>query len=141
VIVDQTGPACHLGKKSCFFNALEPPPGKEDIIDDPMEIFRELSAVMADRRDRPVEGSYVNRLLEGGGELIRSKVAEECREVVEASAAGDKDQIVYETADLLFHLMVLLFNEGLELEDAAAELSRRFGGPPGKGETTDLGKA
>ena len=141
VTVDQTGPACHTGQKSCFFKGLEPPGEGEDIFRDPMGIFRELTAVIADRRERPVKGSYVNRLLEGGGEFIRAKVLEECREVLEASMEGDRKQVVYEAADLLFHLMILLFNEGLDMEDAAAELSGRFGRPPRKGEASDRGGA
>lgn len=135
VSVDQTGPACHTGNKSCFFriisNSVE---GKETafIHRGSWLILRDLEEVIIDRKKNPREGSYVGKLFREGKKLIRDKILEESREVVEASAEDDSDQIVYEAADLIFHLMVLLSAHGLGIEQVKKELMRRFGNPPKK---------
>ncbi len=135
VTVEQTGPACHTGHRSCFYRAahaegeVSPPPVLE-----PWRVLTDLTAVIEERKANPKEGSYVNRLLQGG-DLVRDKVIEESQEVVEASGENDRGQVVYEAADLLFHLMVLLAAHGLDLGKVTAELAKRLGHPPKKEES------
>ncbi len=135
VSVDQTGPACHTGHTSCFFNFLGP------FTDDCMlsgpagswHILKDLQAVIQDRKIHPKEGSYTTRLLQGGPEKSREKVLEESAEVAEASRENDRKQIIYEAADLIYHLMVNLAAHDLDFEQVNAEIARRFGKPPKKG--------
>lgn len=93
-----------------------------------LEILRELYQVVSDRRRNPVEGSYTCRLFEGGLDLILKKVGEEAVELLIAGRARDRGQVVYEAADLLYHLIVLLVHEGIGLEEVLGELERRRGG-------------
>ena len=134
IIVEQTGPACHTGKKSCFYRAVDTPGGEGGgaLFKDPLKIFSDLAGVIADRESRPQEGSYVNRLLSGGKDLIGEKVLEESGEVVEAYREKDRGEVLYEAADLVFHLMVLLHSSDLDMIDVAGELAGRFGKPPRK---------
>jgi phosphoribosyl-ATP pyrophosphohydrolase/phosphoribosyl-AMP cyclohydrolase len=131
VTVDQTGPACHTREKSCFFRVL----GGGDACPVPAaggDVLDRLEEVIRDRKANPQPGSHVTRLLAGGPEAAREKVAEESGETLEASREGDRRQIVYESADLLFHLMVLLASHDLTLAQVRDELASRFGNPPRK---------
>jgi phosphoribosyl-ATP pyrophosphohydrolase/phosphoribosyl-AMP cyclohydrolase len=135
VTVEQTGPACHTGQRSCFYRSAGAegeavPPGFAA-----WQVLNDLTRVIEDRKASPREGSYVNRLL-AGVDLAQEKVLEESREVVEASREDDRGQVIYEAADLLFHLMVLLGGHGLSLADVSAELAKRFGHPPKKEDAT-----
>lgn len=103
--VDQTGSACHLGNYSCFG-------------DRPFSL-EQLYGVIADRFSNPVPGSYTASL---DGEEVREKLLEEVREVVEAEG---RDEVVWEAADVLYFLLVLLQKEGVVLDDVLAELRRR----------------
>jgi phosphoribosyl-ATP pyrophosphohydrolase len=87
------------------------------------EILDEVFAVIEDRRDRPKEGSYVSNLLASG--RVLEKIDEEARELVEAAQESDRQAIVHEAADLIFHTMVLLSVKGVELEEVMKELRRR----------------
>ena len=91
------------------------------------DILQRLTATIASRKGAPAETSYVAKLFSKGGDAILKKVGEEATEVVIAAKDGDKTQIVYETADLLFHCMVLLAHHGLSMEDVQKELARREG--------------
>ncbi len=91
------------------------------------EILERLSATLASRRDADPSTSYVAKLFHKGQEAILKKVGEEAVETIMAAKDGDKLHLVREVADLWFHTMVLLANEGLSAEDVLAELARREG--------------
>ncbi len=87
------------------------------------EILDEVFAVIEDRRDNPKKGSYVSGLLASGGVL--EKIEEEAEELVEAGEGENRQALVHETADLIFHAMVLLAAKGVKLEEVMEELRRR----------------
>ena len=89
--------------------------------------FEQLSATIAARKNASPETSYVAKLFHKGGDSILKKIGEEATEVVIAAKDHDLEQIVYESADLLFHLMVMLAQYDLTLADVADELARREG--------------
>jgi phosphoribosyl-ATP pyrophosphohydrolase len=88
-------------------------------------ILAELYSVIQSRKSSPPEGSYTARLLAMGPVEISKKVGEESIEVIVASAHADHDQIVYESADLVYHLLVLLAAHDVALDEVLAELARR----------------
>ncbi len=112
------GPTCHLGSRSCFDG--------EDASALPGFLGR-LERVIRQRLRSPPEGSYVARLVAGGRQRVAQKVGEEGVEFALAAAAGDRKATVDEGADLLFHLMVSLQEQGLSLADVIARLERRHG--------------
>lgn len=120
VSVEQIGDiACHTGERSCFHQvdaAIAPPPA---------DTLSELYATVADRRDRPVESSYTNKLLAGGDNKILKKIGEETAEVVMACKDDDPDAIAGEVADVFYHLMVALAYHGVELRDVYRKLQER----------------
>lgn len=89
------------------------------------EILTALYKTITDRRDNPQEGSYTCYLLEKGIDKILKKVGEECSETIIAAKNGDNSETVYEIADLIYHLMVMMVNQGIELEEVLAELDKR----------------
>jgi len=122
-LVKDYGVACHTGEESCFFRncSLE----KEEK-PDPYEILHALYRKVEDRRKTKAEGSYVAKLFERGSDKIIQKVGEEAIETVIALKNNDRDEIVYETADLLFHLIVALVDRGVKIEEIQEELLRRY---------------
>jgi phosphoribosyl-AMP cyclohydrolase / phosphoribosyl-ATP pyrophosphohydrolase len=119
--VKQHGVACHTGKKSCFHNVLY---GQ---LEDNDNILQTLYNTIKTRKEIPVEKSYTNYLFDQGIDKILKKVGEEAAEVIIASKNNKKDEMVLEIADLTYHLMVLLVNRGLNLNDIYEELERRRG--------------
>lgn len=114
------GPACHTGETSCFFNSLaqlKEAAGADELIKE-YEIIKE-------RQAQPQEGSYTCYLLNKGMDKIAKKVGEEAVEVVIAGKNGDREEICYETADLLYHLMVLLAQQDISLYDICVEMKKR----------------
>ena len=114
------GPACHTGETSCFFNSLaqlKEAAGADELIKE-YEIIKE-------RQAQPQEGSYTCYLLNKGMDKIAKKGGEEAVEVVIAGKNGDREEICYETADLLYHLMVLLAQQDISLYDICAEMKKR----------------
>jgi phosphoribosyl-ATP pyrophosphohydrolase len=89
------------------------------------EILDEVFAVIEDRRDNPKKESYVSGLISKGEEAIIAKIEEEADELIEAGRGSDKKAIVHETADLIFHAMVLLAAKGVKLDDIMKEFKRR----------------
>ena len=89
------------------------------------EFIHQLEEIIRDRFENPTEGSYTAKLAAAGTKRIAQKVGEEGVELALASVAGDKDEIVAETADLIYHMLVLLNRQGLSLADVGAELERR----------------
>lgn len=86
-----------------------------------------LFKTLLDRRDNPSENSYTATLLAKGVDKILKKVGEEATELVIASKGGERSEIVYETADLLYHILVLLVHHDIPLDEVYGELRRRFG--------------
>jgi phosphoribosyl-ATP pyrophosphohydrolase/phosphoribosyl-AMP cyclohydrolase len=114
-----TGPVCHLGAETCFENM-------ERVRTD-LSFLARLERVIAQRdQDRP-EDSYTVRLLDAGVKRIAQKVGEEAVETALAAAAGDTDELLNESADLLFHLLVLLRIRGESLADLVDTLRKRHG--------------
>jgi len=91
------------------------------------DILQQLAQVLEERKDADPDSSYVAKLYDKGLDAILKKVGEEATETVMAAKDGNKEQIVYETADLWFHTLVLLAQQGLGPEDVLNELDRRFG--------------
>ncbi len=120
--VSQVGVACHTGSMSCFFNEIVK---KEYVEKDPLKVFDNVYKIIEDRKIHPKEGSYTNYLFNKGLDKILKKVGEEASEVIIASKNAVKDDIVYEEADLLYHLMVLMVEKGVTWEDVTRELAQR----------------
>ncbi|OPJ61536.1 phosphoribosyl-ATP diphosphatase [Clostridium oryzae] len=89
------------------------------------ELLEELYEVIADRRENPVEDSYTNYLFTKGLDKILKKVGEESTEVIIAAKNSDNSETVYEICDLAYHIMVLMVEKGIKLEDIEAELEKR----------------
>ena len=119
VEVVKEGPACHTGAESCFH---EPLYLSEEI--KPFS-YEGLYRLISGRKTDPKEGSYTTYLFEKGLDKILKKVGEECTEVIIAGKGGDKAETVYEIADLCYHVMVLMVQSGISLEDVTRELARR----------------
>ena len=91
------------------------------------QILRELAEVLEQRKSAEADSSYVASLYHKGLDAILKKIGEEATETVMAAKDGEKDKLIYEVADLWFHTLVLLANEGLKPDDVLQELARRFG--------------
>lgn len=120
VEVNRDGPACHTGSDSCFTQELWRDPEAEApfTLEGLMELIR-------GRKTDKKEGSYTSYLFDKGMDKILKKVGEESTEVIIAGKAGDKKETVYEIADLTYHVMVLMIQMGISLEDIKDELARR----------------
>jgi phosphoribosyl-ATP pyrophosphohydrolase len=100
------------------------------IVNEPLTVWEQLLAVIKDRRTHPPDRSYTTTLFAGGVAKIGGKILEEAAEVVEAAAepgSAGRQHLVHETADLLYHLLVLLRHNGIEWSDVEQELGRRLG--------------
>lgn len=89
------------------------------------DILAALYATVENRRDNPAEGSYTCYLLDKGLDKILKKVGEECSETIIAAKNGDNSETVYEIADLIYHLTVMMVSQGISLDDVLTELDRR----------------
>lgn len=124
--VEPTGPVCHTGSQSCFFQPVE---GEQEYQEEDKGsgILEELFSVIQERKlDRP-EGSYTVRLLDDGVERIAQKVIEEAGEAALAGATMNRENLPKELADLLYHALVLLAASNLSPEDVWRELRERRG--------------
>lgn len=137
VRVEQQGPACHTGRYSCFYNAIElgdgaaqtePAEGDEEN-GDRFAILGKLEDIIAQRHAERPAGAYTTYLFDKGVDKILKKVGEESAEVIIAAKNQDNDELRSEASDLLFHLMVLLRDRGLPLDDIMKELAGRHGKP------------
>jgi len=118
-IVKQKGEACHTGNKSCFYR-IGYGSGSYS-----WDHLKELYNIAIDRKENPQEGSYTNYLFDKGIDKILKKVGEENAEVIIAAKNNVKEEIIYETADLLYHLSVMLADRGVHWDDVYEELSHR----------------
>lgn len=119
VEVIKDGPACHTGSESCFF---EPVYVAEDTT--PFS-YEALYKMIEGRKTDPKEGSYTSYLFDKGIEKIMKKVGEESTEVIIAATKGDREEIIYEVADLAYHVMVMMAERGIALKDLTSELAKR----------------
>ena len=119
VVVEPDGPACHKGTFSCFEQPLWQ---SEDRHEFALQGLMEM--LKGRKRDKP-EGSYTTYLFEKGIDKILKKVGEECTEVIIAGKADDKAETIYEIADLAYHVMVLMVQMGISIEDIHKELASR----------------
>ena len=120
ITVKPEGPTCHTGARSCFF---------EDIYEDEnaAEAFclDDLMKLIEGRKTNPKEGSYTTYLFEKGIDKILKKVGEECTEVIIAGKGGDRAEAIFEIADLAYHVMVMMTEIGISIDEVRAELASR----------------
>lgn len=121
--VEQEGSACHTGEISCFHNPILT--ADADDLPPTADVVQQVYDVICDRKEHPREGSYTNYLLDKGVEKISKKVGEEASETIIAAMKRSKPEVCYEAADLVYHLLVLLFEQGVTPDDLWAELARR----------------
>ena len=119
VEVVKDGPACHTGAESCFF---QPVYVSEELKQFTYEGLYEL---IKGRKTAPKEGSYTTYLFDKGLEKILKKVGEECTEVIIAGGKRDKEETVFEISDLCYHVLVLMVELGISVEDITRELEKR----------------
>jgi len=119
VLVEKDGPACHLGAESCFHNPVFENEERHAFS------LESLMKLIEGRKIEKKEGSYTTYLFEKGIDKILKKVGEECTEVIIAGKADDKKETVYEIADLTYHVMVMMIQMGISLEDIHDELASR----------------
>ena len=119
VEVRKDGPACHLGTDSCFtapvYTGDEPPAFQ----------YADLMEMLRGRKEQPTEGSYTSYLFSKGADKILKKIGEESTEVIIAAKDHDKANTIYEIGDLMYHVMVLMIEEGITLEDIRREMAGR----------------
>ena len=119
VVVEPDGPACHTGETSCFHNPFFESKERHEFS------YEDLMKLIVGRKSDPKEGSYTSYLFQKGRDKILKKVGEESTEVIIAGKADDKKETIYEIADLLYHLMVLMIDMGISLEEVFRELASR----------------
>ena len=119
VMVEKEGPACHLGTDSCFANPVWQSEEKQEF-----SLQGLYDMLVGRKKDKP-EGSYTTYLFEKGIDKILKKVGEESTEVIIAAKADDRNETVYELADLAYHAMVLMVQMGITVEDVHKELASR----------------
>lgn len=116
--VEPLGPSCHTGEKSCFYRGIVE---SEPIV----SVISQLFDTVKIRKANPKEGSYTNYLFDKGIDKILKKVGEETSEVIIAAKNNSKEELIYETADLVYHMTVLLVNQGIDPIEISNELKKR----------------
>ena len=119
VTVEKEGPACHKGTDSCFNDVLHITEGKSDFSMD------SLYELLVSRKNDMPEGSYTTYLFQKGIDKILKKIGEESTEVIIAGKADDKKETIYEIADLAYHIMVMMVEMGISVDDVRKELASR----------------
>ena len=119
VLVEKEGPACHKGTDSCFNEVIYQSEDRHEFS------LEGLMDMLEGRKANPKEGSYTSYLFQKGIDKILKKVGEESTEVIIAGKANDKAETIYEIADLTYHVMVLMLEMGISLEDIHKELASR----------------
>lgn len=124
VLVLKDGPACHTGSESCFNDKIYT--NEENLAELESKFSYEgLMKLIEGRKIEKKEGSYTTYLFEKGIDKILKKVGEECTEVIIAGKANDKNETIYEISDLVYHVMVMMIEMGISLDDIHAELASR----------------
>ena len=119
VVVEPDGPACHTGEITCFHNPVFQSEQRHEFS------YESLYEMLVGRKIEKKEGSYTTYLFEKGLDKILKKVGEECTEVIIAAKDDDKAETIYEVADLAYHVMVMMIQMGISLEDIHKELASR----------------
>ena len=119
VMVEKDGPACHMGTDSCFTTPVWESEDRHEFS------YEGLMELIRGRKTEKKEGSYTTYLFEKGLDKICKKVGEESTEVIIAAQHNDRKETVYEIADLAYHVMVLMIQQGIDLEDIFKELASR----------------
>ncbi len=119
VMVEKDGPACHLGTDSCFEAPVYQSENRSEFS------LQGLMDLLQGRKEQMPAGSYTTYLFQKGLDKILKKVGEECTEVIIAGKAQDKKETIYEIADLAYHVMVLMVQAGISIEDIHRELASR----------------
>ena len=119
VMVEKDGPACHLGTDSCFEAPVYQSENRSEFS------LEGLMGLLQGRKEQMPAGSYTTYLFQKGLDKILKKVGEECTEVIIAGKAQDKKETIYEIADLAYHVMVLMVQAGISIEDIHRELASR----------------
>ncbi len=114
------GPTCHTGARSCFFEDIY-----EDEDAEQAFCLDDLMKLIEGRKTNPKEGSYTTYLFEKGIDKILKKVGEECTEVIIAGKGGDRAEAIFEIADLTYHVMVMMTEMGISIDEVRAELASR----------------
>ncbi|MBO8155048.1 MAG: bifunctional phosphoribosyl-AMP cyclohydrolase/phosphoribosyl-ATP diphosphatase HisIE [Bacillaceae bacterium] len=122
VQVEQVGAACHTGNRSCFYRDLYTDDSEEGYNPD---IVPDLYEFLQYRKDNPEEGSYTSYLFREGLDKILKKVGEETSEVIIGAKNHDRDELIYELSDLIYHSLVLMVEQGVKPVDLKKELSKR----------------
>ena len=119
IMVEPEGPACHTGEFSCFHNPVFQSETRQEFS------YQGLYSLLEGRKRDLPEGSYTTYLFQKGLDKILKKVGEECTEVIIAAKAEDRAETIYEIADLAYHVMVLMTQQGITLEEIHKELASR----------------
>jgi len=114
------GPTCHTGARSCFFEDVYEDENAEQTF-----CLDDLMKLIEGRKTNPKEGSYTTYLFEKGIDKILKKVGEECTEVIIAGKGGDRAEAIFEIADLTYHVMVMMTEMGISIDEVRAELASR----------------
>lgn len=120
LLVKQKGVACHSGNYSCFFNEVF---CAKEVSSN--ELLQRLYELIKDRKNNPKEGSYTNYLFDKGLDKILKKVGEESAEVIIGAKNENKNETIYEISDLVYHVLVLMVNSNISIEDIKDELQGR----------------
>ena len=126
VLAEPEGPTCHTGERSCFHRTFDDAVAREP--QPPSAILAQLADLIRQRKEDRPEGSYTAKLLSGGVDRIGKKIGEEAAEVIIAAKNRAPDELSWEMADLLYHSLVLLAEQGMTNEMVWSELRRRHGG-------------
>ena len=122
ILAEQRGPACHTGEHTCFHRSF----GGEPLTPAVYETLARLYDLIDERRRLMPPGSYTTSLFEKGTDAILKKVGEESAELIVAAKGGDRDEVIYEAADLFYHAGVLLAQQGVSLTEVEQELLGRW---------------
>ncbi|MDA8233450.1 MAG: bifunctional phosphoribosyl-AMP cyclohydrolase/phosphoribosyl-ATP diphosphatase HisIE [Clostridia bacterium] len=122
--VEQLGVACHTGNRTCFHNHIETVQGEKTVPVDSTILDTVYQVILSRKAERP-EGSYTTYLFDKGIDKILKKVGEEAAEVIIASKGANRDEVVYEAADLFFHTLVMLGFHDITPEEVYRELAKR----------------
>ena len=124
VTVKKSGPACHTGADSCFFEEVDRSAEEQDKRDEPFSLGT-LHSIIEDRKLNRKPGSYTTYLFDKGLDKILKKLGEESTEVIIAAKAKDRGETIFELADLTYHSMVLMTEMGISPDDVKKELAKR----------------
>ncbi|WP_433944991.1 bifunctional phosphoribosyl-AMP cyclohydrolase/phosphoribosyl-ATP diphosphatase HisIE [Paenibacillus sp. SN-8-1] len=135
VLVKRSGPACHTGEDNCFYRSAAGVQSADSVTASStssasrFEVLGELEQIIKERYEERPEGAYTTYLFEKGIDKILKKVGEETAESIIAAKNGDNDELRLEVSDLIYHLLVLLRERNLPLDDIMSELDRRHERP------------